>query len=584
MRDDFQLIKRLLHYLRPWRFQLFFATLALVVAKGVEACIPFFLGDIVNQALQPSLEGPYTKLFSIFYQCGALFLAVLGVYAVETALVFVKNKIGQKGVLAFRKEIYAHIQGMPIAFYNTQRVGALMTRVIHDVDQVNQMFAESVIPLVGSLFLFVAVFIGLFFIHIKLGLLMLAILPFLLALTNYFRINQRRCYDRIRRIVSTMNAFVQEHLMGASTIRSFGLQEQKKEEFEKINKAHREANVETIGYFALFFAGIDFLQSFSLIAVFVLLVTATPASAPFDAGTFFTFSLYVMMLFRPLADLCERYNVLQSAMAAAARIFAVMDEPIEDTGPQTGPCPEQVDTIAFEDVWFAYKEGEWVLKGLSFHIRKGESLALVGVTGAGKTSVLNLLLRFYTHQKGQIKINGVPIEKIPLKALRRLFSVVLQDPEIFSGTFSENLSLYEDTIGSQQIQQAVEDVHLSSLIDRFPEGVEHVLTERGKSLSAGQRQLLSLGRAKAFDRSVFAFDEATANIDTATEKKIQAALKNILGKKTAIVIAHRLSTVKDVTKIVVLQEGRAIEEGSHEELLEKKGFYEKLYRLQFMGA
>lgn len=574
---DFYLLKRLLRYVSGYRYFLALAVLLLIIAKSIEAYVPIFLGDIANQILNTSF-GADKVLRAVFYQSFTVFGLLTLAYFLDSINVVLKNWIGQNALFSLRQDVYRHIQHLPVEYYNKNAVGSMMTKVIHDVDQINQMFAESVIPLVGSFFLFFSILIGLFVVDWRVACVFIVGLPSVFWMTNHFRVNQRRCYNKIREIVTDMNAFVQEHLMGAMTIRSFGLEREEKKHFDKINEAHKKANIETIHYFSAFFSGIDFVQSATLVAIFLLLVLFAPVEKGFEAGTFFTFSLYVLMLYRPLADLAERYNLLQSAMAAAERIFSVMDEKPE----QMGVLEElgQVDSIEFDDVWFAYDGGNWVLKGLSFSISKGESVALVGMTGAGKTTILNLLFRFFDYKKGSIKVNGKEIKEYSLASLRSAFSTVLQDPDIFSLSFADNIRLAHPNISREEIEKVVDFVNLRAVINSFSDGIDHVLNERGKNLSAGQRQLVSLARAVASRRSVIVLDEATANIDSQTEKIIQRTLKKIFKEKTAIVIAHRLSTIQDVDKIVVLHEGAVKEMGSHDELLAKKGFYEKLYRLQ----
>lgn len=582
---DWLLTKRLIAYLLPYKTFLFIAIALLVVSKGIEAFLPIYIGHLVQVVLGSSFRESLSSSITLSYittHCFFIILLLFFAYILDSINVILKNWIGQKGLLELRTQVYEHIQKLPIDFFNKTPVGTLMTRTIHDVDQINQMFSESIVPLMGSLVLFICISIGLIIIDWRAAIVLFCILPIVFCLTNFFRHNQRRCYDLIRGIVSSLNAFVQEHLMGASTIRSFGLQEDEIRQFNEINEDHRNANVETIHYFAFFFAGIDFLQSLALICIFVVLAVETGQSTPFEAGTYFTFSLYVLMLFRPLADLAERYNLLQSAIAAADRIFQILDEKPEGLDEKSKHSIQEIDTIEFQDVWFAYRKDNWILKGLTFSIQKGESIALVGVTGAGKTTIMNLLLRFNDIQKGEIKINGKNIQEYPLNLLRKQFSVVLQDPEIFSGTIRDNISLGQKTITKERVDSVVNYVNLRSFVDTLSKGIDHYLSERGKSISAGQRQLVSMARAVAHDRSVLILDEATANIDSGTEKIIQDVLGKILHDKTSIVIAHRLSTIKDVDKIVVLHEGAVKELGTHSELLKHKGIYEKLYRLQFM--
>ena len=417
--------------------------------------------------------------------------------------------------------------------------------------------------------------LGIFILDWRLGVILLCLFPVIAWLTNRFRVVQRRCYNLVRSIVSAMNAFVQEHLLGVFTIRNFGLLEKEKEQFEEMNEDYCNAYLESIYNFAFFIAGIDFIQSIALITVFVILMQFSADG--FQIGHFITFNLYMLMLFRPLADLAERYNVLQSAMAASERVFDVLHEKEETQERKTPATAITVDTIVFKDVWFAYDQKEWVLKGLSFEIKRGESLAIVGITGSGKTTILNILLRFYEFQKGSVEINGKDIRTYPLHELRKLFGVILQDPVLFSGTLKDNITLYQ-SISDEKIQEAVDYLEMNTFIQQFPRGLSEELVG---TLSAGEMQLIALARAIAHDRTVLILDEATAHIDSKTETIIQRALQKILHDKTTLVIAHRLSTIRKATRILVLRGGTVVEEGTHEQLLEAKGTYEKLYRLQF---
>jgi len=572
---DRQLIGRLWGYLKPYRWTVLVTVLLLIISKAIEAYVPVYIGKVTQVILSEKTAHLSQIIDHSLMIMGFLLMA----YLIDSVNVLLKNWVGQRALFTLRSDVYQHIQRMPIEFYNRQKVGTLMTRTIHDVDQINQMFTESLVPILGSVILFISICIFLLLLDWRVALLLICVLPFIFWLTRRFSMDQRRCYGMIRSVVARMNAFVQEHLLGASTIRSFGLHEEEKKHFEEINVDYREANVEAIHNYAFFFAGIDFLQSFSLIAVFVLLVELIPSESGFQAGTFFTFSLYVIMLFRPLSDLADRYNILQSAMAAGERIFRVLDLEVEKGG--VGKPIQEIESIAFENVWFAYQNEDWVLRGLSFEVKKGESVALVGLTGVGKTTILNLLLCFYNYQKGRITINGTEITEYTLEEVRKLFGIVLQDPELFSGTIRENISFGNPEITSEKLLQVSQYINLEPLLSKYTNRLEHQLIERGKDLSAGERQLVSMARVIAHDCSCMILDEATANIDSQTEEIIKEALKKILHTKTSIVIAHRLSTIKDVSRIIVLHKGVVQETGSHTELLQFKGMYEKLYRLQF---
>lgn len=581
---DTHLIWRLLGYLRPYRGWTSLAILFLTCARIIDAAVPIYLGYLAQQIIDGnSTDAAHKELLMATIWQGCLFvfgLLVLG-NILDAFNVLIKNWVGQRAIYTMRTQVYHHIQHLPLSYFDRHAVGRLMTRTIHDVEQINLMFGESVVPLIGNLLLFVGICIGITIIDWQIALIFAALLPAVWWLTNRFRYYQRYWYDILRNIVSAMNTYVQEHLMGASTIRNFGLHKREVKHFETINEDLRVANLETFHHFAFFFAAIDFLQNLSLILVFVALVLLAPSGTGFQVGIYFTFSLYALMFFRPLADLAERYNVMQSAMASAERVFAILDTKTEPEEQAKEISLHEISTIAFENVWFAYEGENWILKGLSFDIQKGESLAVVGITGAGKTTIMNLLLRLYDFQKGSIKVNGRDIREYPLHAVRRQFSVVLQDPVLFSGSVMENIGLYQPNITEERVGAVFDYLNLGPLMERLSGGLHHELSERGQNLSAGEMQLLSLARAVVQERSVLILDEATANIDTNTEQMLQHALHKVLKTKTALVIAHRLSTIKDASRIIVLHNGILAETGTHEELLKRQGLYEKLYRLQF---
>lgn len=583
---DLSLIKRLLSYIKPYSFRAGIAITCLMIAKMIEAFVPVYLGYTAQQIINAAAQSPEEKaavLTHVWHVCFWIFSLLLLGYGLESMSIYLKSWVGQKAIFNLRTQVYKHIQHLSLSYFDKVPIGKLMTRAIHDVEQISLMLTDSLVPLFGSVLLFVGMLIGFFFVDSQAAIIFLVIVPFVIFLTNYFRISQRRAYDIMRNIASAMNSFTQEHLMGASTVKYFGLQKKEKAEFDVLNKDNRNVGLLSIHHFSLFISGIEILQNLFLITIFVLLTLTAPPESGFSVGVFFTFSLYAIMFFRPLSDLAERYNVLQSAMSASERIFNILDEPIEPMEQLHEPAITDIESIVFEDVWFAYEGENWIIKGLSFEIKKAESIALVGITGSGKTTIMSLLLRFYDYQRGTIKINGRDIREYPLHALRRKFSVVLQDPVIFSGTLFDNIALYEPSITQEQVLSVIDFLGLHPLMDRFSEGLQHMLLERGKGLSMGELQLISLARALAHERDIFILDEATANIDTTTEQIIQNALKKIFNKKTSLAIAHRLSTIQGVDRIIVVHQGKLHESGTHAELIAKKGLYEKLYRVQFAG-
>lgn len=584
---DFPLIKRLLTYLRPFRVWLIFSILLLLASKSIDAYVPIWIGSITQKILSMGeFSGEAEKnavLESTLKGCFGIILLLTFSYFFDFLNVFLKSWIGQKTIFKMRTQVFEHIQSMPISFFDHHAVGRLMTRTIHDVDQIDQMFSESIVPIVGNFLLLGFIFLGILWVDWKIALLISLAFPLVWWLTQRFRNQQRICYDMVRAILSALNGFIQEHLMGASTIRLFGLQNKEKQKFEDINDDYRMANIESIHNFSFFFASIEFIHNLVLIAVFALLVIWISPAIGFQAGTFFTFSLYALMIFRPIGDLAERYNVLQSAIAAARRVFHILDQPNEKLDQGKIEFLDDITEIEFDHVSFAYEKENWVLKEVSFKIKAGQTVALVGMTGSGKTTILSLLLRFYQISQGSIKINGRDIRDYSLHALRSKFSVVLQDPVIFSGTITDNISLFDSKMTAEKIENAIDYVNLRSFVDRFPEGIHHTLSERGIGLSAGEMQLISLARAVAHAGEVLVLDEATANIDVGNERAIQSALQKILSHKTALVIAHRLSTVQRADLIIVMHQGKIQESGTHHELIQAKGVYEKLYRLQFQN-
>lgn len=569
------LLQKLWRYIRPYQKWIIFAVLLLIIGKLAEASIPLMMGKVTQGMLDGSMG------FETILETSSVIFAVLFFsYATDAISVGIKTWYGLKGIVVLRSDIYRHIILMPLSFYDRNPVGRLITRTIHDVDQINRMFAEGIVPILGNIVLFIGILIGVAFLDWRAALVMCFLFPVAIFHTNYFRVNQRRCFGMIRTIVSALNTFVQEHLMGFTTIRNFGLQREELRSFEEMNQDHADAYKETISYYSFFYAGIDFIQSSALLLLFTLLVLAIPQTGEFQAGTYFAFSIYVMMIFRPLSDLAERYNELQAAFAAAERIFDVFEQPDEILDASYAK-PSELEEIAFEGIWFAYKDEDWVLKDVSFNLKKGESLGIVGVTGSGKTTIMSLLLRFYEPQKGKITINGSDIRNYSKETLRSFFGVVLQDPVIFSGTIKENLTLNDPHIHSDAVEQVVKELELSSFINRYPKGLEEPITSHGKGLSVGEMQLISMARVLVHRRQVMMLDEATANIDTRMELLIQEGIKRLTKQTTSIIIAHRLSTIREVDRILVMHEGRIAEQGTHKSLLEAKGLYEKLYRLHF---
>ena len=577
---DLQLLRRLFTYLLPYRWWMLLSLTLLLIAKLMEAILPLFIGNLAEMTLTIlKADSDASWPASMLSYCEFV-LALLSIgYLFDAVNVFVKNWIGQRALLRLRSEVFDRIQRMPIAFFDRQRVGRLMSRSIHDVEQINQLYSESLVPILGNALLLVGIGAGIFYLNWRVALTTLSVFPFLWWLTARFRITQRRCFQMVRAIISALNGFVQEQLSGATTVWSFGSHRRERRTFEEINNDHYTANIESIKNSALFFAGIDFFHQLVLAMIFGSLAAIATPGEPFQAAQFFTFSLYALMVFRPIADLAERYNVLQSAIASSERIFDIMDQRPEDL--DAGEQLSTIEDIEFTNVWFAYAGEHWVLREVSFSLNKGQSIALVGMTGAGKTTVMSLLLRLYDVTRGQIHINGKDIRSYSLRSLRRQFSVVLQDPVLFSGSFADNIRFGVSSMTDEAVERAIDYVGLQPLVNRYQDKLQHIIQGGGVGLSSGERQLVSLTRAVAFNGSAFLLDEATAHIDTESERRIQNAMDKLLQDRTSLVIAHRLSTVQHVDRILVMHNGAIVENGTHKELISLNGIYEKLYRLQF---
>lgn len=567
----------LLNYLRPFWIPILFSLILLIFAKIIEASLPAFMGHLSELLFKDSFE--ITVRQETFYKIakGALLLALVLLigFLAEAFSTYLRSVYAERGLFRLRKDVYHHILLLPLQVFDKSKLGSLITRTIHDVDQVNQLFSESFVPILSNLVIFLVIFAAISYLSVYLAFGILVLLPFVFFLTNNFRLNQKKIYDYIRTLVSDLNAFTQEHLAGVTVIKSFGLIERENKEFVILNQNLKNGYLRAINNFSFFIAGIDFMTSSFYILAFVLI--AFTSKNGFNASLYFTMSLYAAMVFRPLADLAERYNSLEASFAGGRRVFQILKENREDL--HSGiDLKETIETIEFKDVYFAYNEENWVLQGVSFRVKKGEKIAFVGETGAGKSTIFTLLLRFYDYQKGSILINGIELKNISKESIRKHTSVVLQDPVVFSGSLKDNITLFEENPDSKQLEEAFKSSRLENVFG--PIDLNETLT-KSKSLSTGETQLFAFARALYNNREILLFDEATAHIDPKTEEDLENAIQKTIEGKTAITIAHRLSTVKQADLIYVMKNGSIIEEGSHDSLIRLKGVYEKLYRLQF---
>jgi ATP-binding cassette subfamily B multidrug efflux pump len=481
-----------------------------------------------------------------------------------------------------RRELMTHLQNLDIAFYDRNPVGRLVTRVTSDVDVLNELFASGLVTILGDLLTLSFVVYTMFKLSPALTGIVLAVLPFVILATVLFRRAVAQSYRRIRVAIARINAYLQEHIVGITVLHLFNREKKSCEEFDEINRQHMLAFKDTIVAYGWFYPVVEFLSALALAAILAYGGWRVERGGV-TIGVVVAFLQYATRFFRPIQDLSEKYNILQSAMASSERIFKLLDSKVEIEAPATARLrlPDSTSRIEFDHVWFAYKDEDWVLRDVSFRIDPGETVAVVGHTGAGKTTLISLLLRFYDIQKGSIRVGGVDIRQVDPLDLRRRFGVVLQDPYLFTGSIEDNIRLGTDTITREEIVAAAEQVNLMDFILSLPDGFTQPIRERGSSLSTGQKQLISFARALAHNPRFLILDEATSSVDTETELRVRDALANMVEGRTSIVIAHRLSTIQRADRILVMHKGQLRESGAHQELLALRGIYWKLYQLQY---
>ena len=582
---DARLMRRLLRYLKPYRWKVVLGVVILLVTAGLELLGPYFTKVALDRAIP---DGDYELL-------GMLGLLYFGALVLTFGLSYgqqiLTTWLGQRIMYDLRRQIFGHLQKQSLRYFDRNPVGRLMTRVTNDVEVLNQLFSSGIVTVFGDVFTLIFIVGVMLWMDWKLALVAFAVMPFVVAVAFVFRAKVRQAYRDIRVRLARINSFLQERITGVSVVQIFGREEETGDKFEDINRDHLEAHLRSITYYALFFPAIEILTTVALAAILVYggnrLIEGT-----ISIGVVTAFLMYSRRFFRPIQDLSEKYNMLQGAMASSERIFKLLDSEPDVTDPEEPtPLPEPGrGEIEFRNVWFAYgrdeagEDWDWVLRDVSFKARPGERLAIVGHTGAGKTTLINLLMRFYEPQKGQILFDGVPLGEVPQKELRKKVGLVLQDVFLFSRSVEYNIRLGRDDISDERVRQAAARVGADRHIERLPDQYQEALGERGTSLSVGQRQLLSFARALAFDPLVLILDEATSSVDSELEHQIQQALETLLEGRTSLVIAHRLSTVQSADRILVFHHGELREEGSHGELLEQGGLYAKLYELQFAAA
>ncbi len=585
---DSRLMRRLLGYLSPYKFSVAISLLLLTGHSLSAVSGPWLTKLAIDRYLVKTPGTTWAPLenwlspspnegilqITLLYLC-----AIIITFLCEFGQALIMQSTGQKAMFDLRKEVMGHLQRLDLHYYDTHPIGRMLTRVTSDIDVLNELFSSGLVTLLGDLLMLVLVAVAMFQLNGVMTILLLAVAPLMIYATMRFRKAVTESYRRIRTAVARMNAYLSEHIQGIGVVQLFQREQRSKDEFEQINKQHMDAFKESIHAYGWFYPMVEFLGMLGLASLLAWGGYQVSAGA-LSLGVLVAFFQYGMRFFRPIQDLSEKYNILQGAMAASERVFQLIDTEVKIKAPA---FPKSVPTgdVEFDHVWFAYEKENWILEDLSFRIGQGESIAIVGHTGAGKTTIIQLLLRFYDIQKGAIKIGGVDIREFEPSSLRQYFGVVLQDPYLFTGTIAENIRLGSPRITDAVMKEAADRVNLRTFVESLGRKFEEPVIERGASLSTGQKQLIGFARALAHNPSFLILDEATSSVDTETELKIRSALTKLVEGRTSILIAHRLSTVERADRIFVMHKGKLRESGSHQQLLAERGIYWKLFRLQY---
>jgi ATP-binding cassette subfamily B multidrug efflux pump len=647
---DSRLMRRLLTYLRPYRWQVGVAIVSIIFKSIADVLGPYLVKVAVDRYLAP-VPGAnagmwnwlsHRPLTGIAQISSIYFGLLLFTFVLEFLQTYFMQWTGQKVMFDLRSQIFRHLQRMHVAFYDKNPVGRLVTRVTTDVDALNEMFTSGVVSIFEDFFVLAGILGIMLCMNWKLALITFAVLPFIVVATKIFRDKVRDSYRRIRVAIARINSYLQEHVSGMVVLQLFNRERKAYTRFSEINRSHMDAFKDAILAYAVYYPVVDLFSAVAIASVIwyggqdiIRNIVSRSVSLSFNPHTLLSFHLvttaaslgvliaftqYAMRFFRPIMDFSEKYNILQSAMAASERIFKLLDTPVDVVSPKVTKKPEGQGRIEFDHVWFAYRDvpengggkerldagasavpaeqrsagyspangdgsgaaaPDWVLRDVNFAIEPGETIAVVGHTGAGKTTLISLLLRFYDVQKGAVRIDGVDVREMDLVDLRSRFGVVLQDPFLFTGTIGGNIRLGTERIQDEHIQRAAEDVNLSDFINALPKGFSEEVRERGSTLSTGQKQLISFARALAHNPKILILDEATSSVDTETEFRVRDALSRMVEGRTSLIIAHRLSTIQRADKIIVMHKGQVREMGTHQELLAHRGIYYKLYQLQY---
>lgn len=579
---DSKLMKRLLKYVKPYWRQVTISIILVLILAVLNPLRPYITKFAIDDYILKSNYEGLTKLALLLF--GILLLQGVLQYFLN----YVTEWIGQRTIFDLRMEIFSHLQRLALRFFDKNPTGRLVTRVTNDVESLNEMYSSGIVLVFGDIFTILGILYFMFKLSFELSLITLSVLPLLFYATFLFRKKAREAYREIRSLIAKMNAFLQEHFSGVSVVQVFHREEKEFKKFDSINSKYRDANIKSIFYYAVFFPAIELISAIG-VGLIIWYGGGEVIKGTVTVGVLISFLQYTEMFFRPVRDLSEKYNIFQTAMASAERIFKLLDTKIFIKQPRD---PIKLDVVSgeieFKNVWFAYKDddemildGDWILKNVSFKINKGEKVAIVGATGSGKSTIINLICRFYDVQKGQILIDGIDIKRIDERDLRKHIAVVLQDVLLFSGDILTNITLGNDKIPIDKVIESAKFIGADRFIEKLPNGYFEVVQERGANLSVGERQLISFVRALVYNPKILILDEATSSVDVETERMIQNAIGKLLENRTAIIIAHRLSTIQNSDKIIVLHKGEVREIGTHDELLALKGIYYRLYQLQY---
>lgn len=572
---DAKLMKRLLGFIEPYKKYVIFAIVLNVFVAILSAIGPMLTKIAVDDYIKKS---DYHGLLVIsLILLGSLILQA----TIQYFLTYFTQYIGQKTLFDIRTKIFNHIQTLALKFFDRTPIGRLVTRATNDVEALGELFSSGIVMVFYDVFIIIGILVFMFIMDVSLSLVTLTVLPILIYGTFLFRKKARESYRDVRLYLARLNSYMQEHVTGMSVVQIFHKQEDEQKKFSKINDDYKQTNIKSIFYYAVFYPGVELLSAVA-VGLIIWYGGGEVIQKNLTIGVLFAFIQYTEMFFRPIRDLSEKYNIMQTAMASSERIFKLLDNQTIIKNPESPVRFENLKgSIEFKNVWFAYNDEDHVLKDISFKINPGETVAIVGHTGAGKTSIINTFTRFYDINKGEILLDGINIQKIDKKELRKHIAMVLQDVFLFSGDIKSNINLNDENITDEKVIESARIVGADKFIEELPNKYDEEVKERGATLSVGQKQLISFARALAYNPKILILDEATSSIDTETEHLIKQAIEKLLVGRTAIVIAHRLSTIQNADKIIVLHKGEIRETGNHQQLLAKKGIYYKLYQLQY---